>query len=114
VSAHESIIDVLAWVQGEQDAWATEKYSPDDEDARTKVLASVARTYGAKHALEKDAGWQLRMSNYLSRALTLGLDSPAGQQALLKFASTAVALVASASRVWPGVMPRAGVPSGEL
>lgn len=103
--------EVLCWIAAEQGAHAGAKYTPDDEDERTRGLVADAQHEGASHALQFDSGWHMRAQNYLSRALTLGLENPLGRQALLKYASTAVALAASSIRLY-GESPVPGVPSG--
>lgn len=56
--------------------------------------------------------WEQQFDNYLGRAQVLGLGTPAGRQALAKFAATAVGMLEAAVREF-GPLPKPGVPSGE-
>lgn len=57
--------------------------------------------------------WENQFENYLHRAKILGLDTPVGRQALAKFVSTALGMLAATIDVY-GPLPKAGVPSGEV
>lgn len=54
--------------------------------------------------------WLVFLTNYLSRAQTLGLDTPRGRQALGKVIVTAMDCLETACRVY-GPMPQGGQPS---
>lgn len=117
-----SIAWSLRWVAEEQGAYAKArggKYADArEEERRLRDLDRAASRLGGAGALAADHGWWVRLTNYASRAFTLGgPTTPNGLQALGKLASTAVALHATALRIAAeeGVeVPAPGRPSGEL
>lgn len=57
--------------------------------------------------------WTKQLENYFHRAFIVGLEYPAGRQALAKFVSTGLGMLIAAIMV-EGDLPEAGVPSGEI
>jgi hypothetical protein len=91
---------VFAWLVAERQ-YQLEKFGTHLDDDHTK------------QGLHTDGWWWQQLTNYYGRAKVLGLDLPAGRQALAKFTATACGLLESAVRVH-GDLPAPGVPSGEL
>ena len=61
---------------------------------------------------QSDDEWKRSLDQYYNRARVLGLDTPAGRQALAKYVATAVAMLENVITVH-GHLPTPGVPSGE-
>lgn len=79
-----------------------------------RKFGNVTTSYWDDALLEGDLDeWTRQAVQYLDRAKAFGLDTPAGKQAVAKFAATAVALAGSVVRVH-GDLPRGGTPSGEV
>lgn len=57
--------------------------------------------------------WSNYVGSYLHRASVLGLDTPAGRQALGKATVTLLHMLETAVMVY-GPLPQAGMPSGEI
>ena len=94
---HESdkFQSALDWVLAEHQAYESKKFDRPADD------------------LKVADDWEERITMYLHRAKTLGLDNPLGRQAVGKAATTAVAYLESVMRAHESV-PAPGFPSGEI
>lgn len=91
---------VFTWLVAER-RYQVRKFGTDLDDEHTR------------QGLDERGWWWRQLTNYFGRANVLGLEHPAGRQALAKFTATACGLLESAVRVH-GDLPEPGVPSGEL
>ena len=81
---------------GDEHIYERAKFAPQIDDAKT--LGAPER-------------WDETIEMYLHRARVLGLDNPAGRQAIAKAAVTCIGYLESVVRVH-GPLPEPGVPSG--
>jgi hypothetical protein len=85
------------WIMREINEYVREKFTRDDD---------------IEHIKQPDLEWwQQQFDTYLHRAKVLGLDSPGGQQAIAKFAATAVGMFMAMLKEYQYV-PAPGVSSG--
>ncbi len=70
------------------------------------------REFGGRQVPYANSYWENQLGMYLYRAWTLGLDTPGGRQALMKYAATAMGFLAQTVAIY-GDIPEPGVPSGE-
>jgi len=70
------------------------------------------REFGQRKVPYANSYWENQLGMYLYRAWTLGLDTPAGRQALMKYVATAVGMLAQSVALY-GELPEPGVTSGE-
>lgn len=101
-------VELHEWIVLERARYADVKYD-EDTDARHKLILDM-QNFGN---LEDDSEWWTFISNYLSRARTLGLTTPQGRQALAKCIVTMMHCLETAIDVH-GHLPKPGQPSGEL
>lgn len=71
-----------------------------------EIQHGMTRSFGS----EEDR-WKIRLEQYYNRARVLGLETPAGRQALAKFVATAVGMLDDVITVY-GHIPAPGVSSG--
>lgn len=107
LKAIASRITVGTWIATERRDYADLKYERGGEMWH-KLLLDI-HNWG----LHEDGQWWLFLSNYLSRAQLLGLDTPAGQQAFGKFIVTALSCFEACVQVY-GKPPKPGVTTGEI
>lgn len=93
--------DAIAWLLVERRDYQPKKF--DYQDDVDKLSEGVGQ----------GSFWDRALTNYLHRAGLMGLDTPAGLQAIGKFAATAVALFEAACVAY-GPPPPAGLPSGSF
>jgi hypothetical protein len=74
--------------------------------------AERVREFGGRQVPFANSYWENQLGMYLYRAWTLGLDTPGGRQALMKYVATAIGMLATTVEVY-GELPEPGVPSGE-
>jgi hypothetical protein len=93
----EGVYRFLEWIDEE---WAY---------ARGKFGGEVGTIWSADDFEE----WTRQCVQYIDRAKAYGLDTPAGRQAMCKFAATAIGWVGATHRQF-GDLPRGGTTSGEV
>lgn len=98
-------MDVREWISIERRVHADPKWGNGTENQQT-----------AREHMEGDPQgewWGDYVRQYLHTASVLGLDTPAGRQALGKATVTLLHMLETAVLVY-GPLPQAGVPSGEI
>lgn len=96
---------VMHWIAEERERYADIKYAEGTE-ARHKLILET-KNYGL------DGEWMVFIGGYLKRAELIGLDTPAGRQALGKAVVTCLHALETAVQAI-GDLPKPGVPSGEI
>lgn len=94
---------VLQWLKDEWDKYANKKF--EETDIGDKWMEETGFSFSGD--------WQRQITQYWTRANALGLDSPAGRQAMLKSITTLIDCCASMERVY-GPPPLPGYASGEI
>jgi hypothetical protein len=98
---------VASWLAQERAEYADLKYRRDG-DKWHELLLDMG-TFG----IHEDGQWWTFLTNYLSRAQLLGIESPSGMQAFGKFIVTALSCFEAAVIV-NGKPPMPGVASGNI
>lgn len=94
---------VIYWLRGERD-YTIKKFGTDLD----------RHHFQEWYETEMGAGWWSdQLDSYYHRAWVLGFNTPVGRQALAKFVSTAVGMLAAGIQEY-GELPRPGVSSGEI
>lgn len=97
---------IVKWLHDERE-YQTNKfdYTEQDDTHTRDFLNGLVLTSG-------ELFWDRQINTYIHRAQVLGIDTPAGRQAVLKAAATTVAFAESVVRMY-GIVPEPGVTSGE-
>lgn len=103
-----SALQVRWWVNEERTNYVPVKYG-EDKTARVSLVDDMF----AYPDLGPESQWYTFITNYLSRAQVLGVDTPGGQQAFLKLLVT-VLHAAETMILVHGTPPKPGLPSGEV
>lgn len=98
---------VLEWLTEERN-YTLKKFGTDQD--REHLIEWHQSMMGNK---EEIAWWDAQLENYFYRARVLGLNNENGRQALAKFVSTAVGMLAATVQEY-GLLPRPGVTSGDI
>lgn len=91
--------EVFSWLRGER-ALQLKEFGPERDD---------------KHTLEglgDESWWSSQLEHHFGRARELGVETPAGREALAKFVATAIALLESSVRLY-GWLPTPGIRTGQ-
>ena len=97
-----TLVRVRQWLR---DEW---KYQSASPKASPEAMETATATFGYP-----DDEWKRILDMYYGRAVTLGLDTQVGRQALGKYVATATAMLANVVDVH-GSLPPGGEPSGEV
>lgn len=97
-----TLVRVRQWLR---DEW---KYQSASPKAFPEAMTAATATFG-----NYDDEWKRILDMYYQRAVTLGLDTQVGRQALGKYVATSVAMLANVVDVY-GSLPPGGAPSGEV
>lgn len=100
-------ITVGTWLAQERKDYADTKY-PRDSETWHRLMLDM-KNYG----LDENGEWWVFITNYLKRTQLLGLDTPAGQQALGKLIVTLLSCFEACVMV-NGKPPMPGTPSGTI
>jgi hypothetical protein len=95
---------VLLWLQRERN-YTIEKFGVESDLQHVEDFNL--------HSPDNATHFDIQLETYLHRAGILGIHNPNGLQALAKFVSTAVGMLAAATQAY-GPLPRPGVSSGEI
>lgn len=96
---------VLEWLRDEWEAHSDDKYASQLEEHNRVFIAEGIDPAGS--------WWFNVVMSYWQRAHVLGIDTPAGQQQLMKVAATILDCCATMTRVY-GEPPVPGYPSGTI
>jgi hypothetical protein len=95
---------VLEWIRDEQNLYADQR----NQGQVAEVLEKMK-----DEGVGRGSWWFLVALGYLDRAEKLGLENPAGRQAVMKATATMIDLAANMIQAY-GLPPLPGYPSGEI
>lgn len=99
---------ILEWLRDEWKLYADPKFDEHREsDPHYHDHAMAEQGVGP------ESWWRNQVTQYIHRAHTLGLDTPAGRQALIKGMAAYEGMLGCMIRVY-GTPPKPGYPSGEI